>query len=225
MDNKEYLATIKFYKKLGKEMQKQASHTKAYLQLVKKFIKHQDKALDVGCGYGRILIPLVKNKFDVYGIEFVSDYVKEANKQLKKLNFKPRVKIGNMVKLPFKNNQFDKVVCLWSTFTHLISDKDQIKAINEIYRVLDKNGSALIDVPNGDLKYFKEFMKKEGFGNGKKLFKTQLGKEHTIRFMHDENTLKKVVAKSHFTNYQIKKFNIKGLGQQLIILLNKAKKI
>lgn len=214
-------ATRKFYKLLGKEMQKQASHTKAYLQLVKKFIDYQDKVLDVGCGYGRILIPLVKINFNVYGVELVYNYVVEANKQLIQLNFKPRVKVGNMVKLPFNDNSFHKVVCLWSTFTHLITEKDQTKAINEMYRILDKDGSALIDVPNGNLKYFKEFMKEEGFGNENKLFKTKLGKECTLRFMHNTETLTQVIAKSKFTHYKIKRLNIKSLGQQLVLYLQK----
>lgn len=49
------------------------------IQLVQKFASAQTKVLDIGCGYGRYLIPLKQLGYDVLGVEQNSQIV-EANK-------------------------------------------------------------------------------------------------------------------------------------------------
>jgi SAM-dependent methyltransferase len=50
----------------------------------------------------------------------------------------------------FPNQKFDAVICLGNAFTHLFEESDRIKALEEIYSVLNDDGVAVIDQRNYD---------------------------------------------------------------------------
>jgi len=111
-----------------------------------KYCKDKGSVLDIGSGNSRNLLRFAKSGFKCYGIDFsqkVIDYSKEFTK---KNNIKVNLKKANMLKLPFKDNNFDYVLMIASL--HHIDKKNQIKALKESYRVLKNKGKMLISVWN-----------------------------------------------------------------------------
>lgn len=105
---------------------------------IKKTIKNGDKVLDLGCGYGRLALEITKNfnKSKVFGVDISKTYVDLFNKNIKNQG---KAYKSSITKLPFKNNTFD-VVYMVTTLMYLTDEKTQLKALEEIFRVLKRNG-------------------------------------------------------------------------------------
>jgi ubiquinone/menaquinone biosynthesis C-methylase UbiE len=101
------------------------------------------KVLDVGCGLGRMLELLSKiDGVKACGIDMNSELVSHCRK--KGLD----VKRGSILKIPFRNGEFDVVVC-WNIFEHL-ERNEILTAPEEILRVTKKGGKIIIRAPAFD---------------------------------------------------------------------------
>lgn len=109
---------------------------------VKKFLDESGgKFLDIGCGSGRNFIK--SDKIEFYGIDFSKKMIKLAERRAKKLKINITLKKSNSDNLPFKDNEFDSVLCY--AVLHCIDDsKKRESTIKEIYRVLKPGGKAFI---------------------------------------------------------------------------------
>lgn len=105
----------------------------------RKTNKQKLNLLDLGCGTG-VLQEQFENRFNIkgYGI----DTSKQAINYCKKRGLL-RVKTFGGGKIPFKNDSFDLLTAI-DVLEHI---KDDSKALNEIKRVLKKNGIAILLVP------------------------------------------------------------------------------
>jgi ubiquinone/menaquinone biosynthesis C-methylase UbiE len=128
-------------------VRKKKIHTKKELSYLIKFLNKNDKILDVGCGYGRFTIPLAKLGYNIQGIDITPTLIKKAKQDAKKEKVNINFKVGDMKKLPYKENSFNKIICMWSVFIELSKKKDQLMAIREMKRVLVTKGFALIEMP------------------------------------------------------------------------------
>ena len=108
---------------------------KGTLRLIKKFGRG-DKYLDAGFGTGLILRHLPKNSI---GLDINPRNIKRAKKYLSG----NKLILGDIEKLPFKDNSFSTVICT-EVLEHL--PKPQI-AIKEILRVLKTGGVLVGTVP------------------------------------------------------------------------------
>ena len=140
-----------FYKNLGvKGLAKQVSPERNRdIEFIQKFCKKSDKILDLACGYGRVTLPMAKAGFDITGIDLAPNLIKQARLQAKKQKLTIDFDVGSMINLPYPEKSFDKVICLWSSFNHLLTQKDQINTLNEISRILKPKGIAFIEMLNG----------------------------------------------------------------------------
>ena len=100
------------------------------------------KILDVGCGNCRNLLPF--SKFDCYGVDFSENMIKEAEKFVSKKNMKVTLKVGDVTKIPFKDESFDYVIS-FSMLHHL---KNHERGVKEISRILKIGGKAYISIWN-----------------------------------------------------------------------------
>jgi len=116
-----------------------------WYQVIKKMVKFYKlkkncKILDVGCGKGfflkdfKNLMPLSQ----VYGIDISKYAINKAPKDIKN-----NLKLGNAIKLPWKNNFFDLVVS-FNTF-HNLYNYELEKALLEISRVTKKNSYICVE--------------------------------------------------------------------------------
>ena len=118
------------------------------------------KILDIGCGNGRNLIPFAEKDFICEGLDFSIEMVKNAKSKFKKLSLKSKFHVSNMTKLPFKDDNFDYLICV-ASFHHL-NKFEQKKALKEFKRILKPKGKMYITSWN---KWQSEFVfgKKEIF--------------------------------------------------------------
>jgi len=104
-----------------------------YRLMVKGSLRKDDFVLDNGCGNGSFGEFF---KGNVIGVDMSEEMLKFAKKRMK-------VKKGSSEKLPFKDSMFDIVLCK-SVLHHLKNPK---KAVDEMHRVLKKNGKIIISEP------------------------------------------------------------------------------
>lgn len=102
-------------------------------------IKESAKILDAGCGTGNLLFLLTKQgkKLKLYGTDITPEMLNIARAKLK---HRAKLKLMSVEKLKFKKNYFDYIFST-EAFHHYT---DQNKAMENFYRVLEKNGKLII---------------------------------------------------------------------------------
>jgi len=153
--SKQYLQELKdsekeglyiFKKFLPRKIKENSSkkHLKLFQLNRWKYIKNCRKILDIGCGKGNF-IKSVPSYQEIWGMDIIKETVDKLNKQ----GFK--AKWGDLnKKIPFKDNEFDGITC-FHVLEHIA---DPLKILLEIKRVLKKDGTLLIVVPNLSFKKF-----------------------------------------------------------------------
>jgi len=209
----------KFYKKIevkGLSSMANKEKTAAQIKFIQKFISQKNRILDIGGGYGRITIPLAKMGYQIDGIDLSPNLLKEAKQQAKIANLKLAFKVGDMRNLPYKDESFDIVICMWSTFSYMLIKEDQIQAITEMYRILKKNGLIIINLPIDT----KNKINGGTFIKPNILKKDIMGVEHIV-YLHTKETLNNLLQNlKNIKNYEIKYQNINGT-KRLIAFIRK----
>ncbi|HEX7319655.1 MAG TPA: methyltransferase domain-containing protein [bacterium] len=103
--------------------------------------KKNQKYLDIGCGVGWSLKYCINKGTIPFGVD-ISIRSLELTKRI--LNFNPYLVLADGQSLPFISESFDLVSAL-GTLEHFDSPK---KGLEEINRVIKKNGQVIIVVPN-----------------------------------------------------------------------------
>lgn len=103
-------------------------------------LKPKGKLLEIGCGMGTDIVQLVRNGFDVTGIDLTSEAIDLAKKRFKIYNLKGKLKTDDAENLSFEEKTFDVVY----SFGVLHHTPNTQKAIDETYRVLKDDGVAII---------------------------------------------------------------------------------
>lgn len=98
-------------------------------KLIKKFVT--GKVLDIGCGTGQHLT------YGGIGLDISAEMLQEAGKK----GFNNLVQ-AKAEELPFRDNSFDSVLCIFT----VLNLCEYAKAVQEISRVLKKNGIAIVSV-------------------------------------------------------------------------------
>jgi ubiquinone/menaquinone biosynthesis C-methylase UbiE len=105
--------------------------------IVKKyFTKNNANVLDIGCGTGRTTVPLYKKGFNVIGIDFSKTMINKAKSKYSHIDFR----IGNACDLEFSDDGFDYALFSFNGIDVIYPEKNRIKAIKEINRILKDGG-------------------------------------------------------------------------------------
>ena len=111
------------------------------------------KVLDIACGTGYHTVTLNLGGFDVIGSDesahMLARAMKNANEHGLDLRFVESEWTALSQSLP-GGAQFDAIICLGNSFTHLFEEADRISALNQIYSLLNHGGIAIIDQRNYD---------------------------------------------------------------------------
>ena len=182
-----------FYSEMGVKWlsdRKDPSHTDKELTYLLGILGKKYDILDLACGFGRFSIPLAKKGYRVSGIDITPIFIEHAMKIADLEGVKAHFSVGDMRNIPYEDCSFDAVICMWNAFSEIVNSDDQIKVIREIYRVLRKEGSGLIEVrnhrsPNALIENYID------------------GVQAMPSFNHTRGTLKKIAIAAGIENYQV----------------------
>jgi SAM-dependent methyltransferase len=114
--------------------------------------------LEVGAGTGRLFIPALENGADIYAIDN-SKFMLERLKQKidRKFYFRLALQDVRDIKLEKK---FDLIISPFRVFSHLLSFKDQMAALDSIFYHLNPGGRLIFDLYVPDLELLLHGFKK-----------------------------------------------------------------
>jgi sarcosine/dimethylglycine N-methyltransferase len=109
------------------------------------------KVLDVAAGTGFHSIRLLKSGFNVVTADGSPEMLAKAFENGRRQGFILRTVQADWRWLSRDiHEQFDAVICLGNSFTHLFAEKDRRKALAEFYAVLNHDGILILDQRNYD---------------------------------------------------------------------------
>jgi ubiquinone/menaquinone biosynthesis C-methylase UbiE len=151
------------------------------------------KVLDVGCGTGNHVWYLSREGFQTYGIDGSKEAIEKAKLRIKRNNLKADLRIGDIIKLPYKNNFFDCVID--SSCIQHNKKENILKITKEVKRVLKKGGKFLSIMVSKDNSLTKNygtitFSKKKDIENYWKEFK-KLNINYTEYSRNDQEEIHK----------------------------------
>ena len=124
--------------------------------IVEEFLENKKgRVVDLGCGSGRNMIP---NKCEYYGVDFSKEQLNHTEKYMKKNKIKGKLFKSKLNKLPeeLKDEMFDYGLLISSL--HCLENKEErLEVLKEFYRILKKQGEALISVWNSEDSKFNRF--------------------------------------------------------------------
>jgi ubiquinone/menaquinone biosynthesis C-methylase UbiE len=130
--------TAKWYACLTR---KDAMEFEALARRVKDEAGPQARVLEVAPGPGYFAIELAKiGQYQITGIDISSTFVEIARRNASKAGVEIDFRHGNAAALPFADGSFDFIFCR-AAFKNFA---DPVGSLEEMYRVLDKGGQALI---------------------------------------------------------------------------------
>lgn len=114
-------------------------------------LKDDDLLLDLCCGYGRISFEL-KNRIDVklYGLDRSRKLINMTMRRTYSHVSPPIFVRGDMSAIPFKDNFFDGIFNIYTSFGYFEDDSKNLEVLKECCRVLKNKGFLLIDLINKD---------------------------------------------------------------------------
>jgi SAM-dependent methyltransferase len=110
--------------------------------------RERGPVLELGCGTGRLLLPLARAGVRITGIDRSAAMLSKARARAARLTRlrRPRVVLGDVRDLPFARGSFAVVMAPYGFMQSLISDRDLVRTLGEARRVLRRGGLIGIDL-------------------------------------------------------------------------------
>lgn len=124
--------------------------------------------LELGCGTGRVLVPVAQTGCEITGLDPSSAMLDICRKRLKEedKDLRKRVTLidGDMRKFNL-GQKFSLITTPFRSFQHLETVKDQLKTLENIHHHLKDNGVFVLDLFNPSMKYILDESRREEFGD------------------------------------------------------------
>jgi SAM-dependent methyltransferase len=159
--------------------------------------------LDAGCGYGRIAQPLSEAGHDVLGIDLDPGLITDARRRARGLKLPLRYRVGDIRALPAAEASQDAVLCLWSTFQHLLTRADQRRFLGEARRVLRPGGRLILEMTDAGEPKLAARLAREGTGRQRRIASWTLHGSRIRCFLHDAASLDAVLSGVGFASHHV----------------------
>lgn len=194
-----------------------------YLDYAKK---QKGEVLELGCGTGRISIPLVEQGIKITAVDYSNNMISRIRQKAKNIKNRNNLKIIRAdLRSVNLNKKFNLIIMPFRVFQCLLTVDEQKMALKNIKRHLAKNGLLIFDIYYPNFKILSNIPTKEEidaqftFGQ-KKFIKTHINKKidllnqvvtTDIIYYEDINGKKKLISKNNIKMRYSFKFEIEHL--------------
>ena len=118
-------------------------------RFVETHCPHPGRLLDVGCGTGRLLLPLAKRGYWVVGVDLSEEMLRVAGQKAEAAGASVHRVRANIVELAGLADQtFDYVTCLFSTLGMVSGSEHRQSVVQHVHRLLRPGGTFVVHVHN-----------------------------------------------------------------------------
>jgi len=116
--------------------------------------KVRGSILEIGCGTGRVTLPILENGINIYGIDKSLVMIEELIKKTKiaKTKATPHLFVDDMKTFDLKRH-FSLIICPFNTFLTLLSNDERQAFLTNVYYHLKKGGLFVFDVLDSNTNY------------------------------------------------------------------------
>ena len=138
------------------EYKRRRDDVRWYQALANKELGRRGRILELGCGSGRTLVPLVRDGYHVVGVDAAQPMLDRCRARLERLGGDAAER-GELVRADFRalalGRRFPLVICPFNAFMHLYTRDDVEQFLDGVRRHLRKGGRFVLDVMNPDLRW------------------------------------------------------------------------
>ena len=103
--------------------------------------------LDLGCGTGRHMIPLLKKGYTVVGMDNSQGMLDILKKKLEKNNLQAELINKDILKIKKLDTIFGGVICFWNAFCEIATSVDDaLVVLKTLYDSLEKKGKLIMEI-------------------------------------------------------------------------------
>ena len=176
------------------------------------------RVLDLGCGYGRIAVPLAKAGFAMTGLDISPNLLRAARREAASQGVAIRLDLGSMTSLPYQDGGFDAAICLWTAFHELIDEREQVAALSEMGRVLAPGGLIIIEGPTYEPATPADMSSGARTGPDHRIVVGTISGQRIETFAHDAASLLDLADRVSATHAEVLVRDWGGRDRQLLIL-------
>jgi SAM-dependent methyltransferase len=117
--------------------------------------------LELGCGTGRVALPVAREGATVVGIDRSAPMLARARKRVRRAKLQSQVQLvrGDIRHLPFPDKSFPLVMAPYGILQSLLVERDLTKTLEAVSRVLTKKGTFGLELV-ADLPAWDEYSKR-----------------------------------------------------------------
>lgn len=180
------------------------------LQLLEKETGQAREILDLGCGTGRLLIPLAGKGKVVHGLDYSQRHVD----MIKQDHLAMDIRQGDWKNTPYQQGSFDVVYSLGRNILHEVQLPNQVALFKEVGRVLARDGVFIFDIPNRDVGGYRQrvdgysdIMKKRGISRFREgtVYDSPDGKHFTTRYVYSHEDIVSLATDAGFIVERVEK--------------------
>lgn len=105
--------------------------------------KQKGRVLELGCGTGRVLIPIAETGMKLIGIDNSLNMLKVAKDKIarKPIYVQRNIELVHARMQNFSlKKKFSLIICTFNTFMNMTRGQDQLQVLKNVYRHLERNG-------------------------------------------------------------------------------------
>ena len=106
------------------------------------------RALELGCGTGRVSIPVARSGATLVGIDRSADMLARAARRRRRAKLEARLSLirGDIRALPFRRQAFQLVMAPYGVLQSLVRERDLAETLASVARVLPRGGTFGLDL-------------------------------------------------------------------------------
>lgn len=160
-------ALEKTYDAIARERDASRKQPREWLNFFLPFLKKNWVVIDAGCGNANNAIEIARRAKQVACIDFSKELLECARENVRAAKLERKIELikADIVKMPFRNEEFDAAFYI-AVLPHLRPDREQNAAFKEMNRVLKPGGLVFASVWNKTQQLFAEIKGKSALVPG-----------------------------------------------------------